>query len=98
MYLVHIHLGPHPAGRPLPDLAADVLQFCATDADRLELTCVHPDALPHPVIALFLIAESLATAEATAHDLWRRTVIAYPHLSAWAVRSAQVPLMPEDLW
>jgi hypothetical protein len=51
---------------------------------------VHADALPHPVLGLYLRADSLAEAEAAADSLWRHVVLLVPQrkfLSRLMVRS-----------
>ncbi|SEM40456.1 hypothetical protein [Streptacidiphilus jiangxiensis] len=92
MYLVHVRLG-EPGHAPLPDDAAALVRSCARPADGLEFVVAHPAAMPDPVLGLFLIADSLADAEARAFRICRLALERYAPLSTWALVEAQVPLL-----
>jgi N-acetylglutamate synthase-like GNAT family acetyltransferase len=99
MYLVHVHLGPHPDGRRLPGTATTAaLAGCAAaaaGAGRLEHVSVHADAPAHPVVGVYLRAASLEAAEGAAEALWRCAAASHPWLEDWEFRCAEVPLLPD---
>lgn len=94
MYLVHLAIAS-PGDAPLPADIKKMLEAIAPDV--LEHVGVHPQARPHSVISLFLRVASLSEAEATAEQIWERTVAAYSQLTEWSLIRAEVPLLPYDL-
>ncbi|MGC9437697.1 hypothetical protein [Streptomyces sp. WG5] len=92
MYLVHVRLCG-PPGRPLPPDAHTLVLSHAQDDDGLEHVCLHPHARPDPVLGLYLIADTLDTAETKAVALCNRALLGTPELDAWSVRSAAAPLI-----
>jgi hypothetical protein len=73
MFLIHARLGV-PAGAPLPPGTASLFSSCARPGEGLEHLAVHEDAGGGAVVALFLLADDLRTAEATAAAICRRTL------------------------
>jgi hypothetical protein len=97
MYLVHAHLLPPPERPPLPPDAAACTRAHARPEDRLEHACAHPHAEPHPVLGLYVLAESLAQAELYAARLCRRVLSGCPELRGWTLLRARVPLLLDPL-
>lgn len=93
MYLVHLRLLPHPEGERLPDSTAALLtQGRDLGADRIEHVSVHADAIPCPVVGLYVHAPTLERAEAAARQAWIRAVVDHPPLGRWELVTAEVPL------
>ncbi|MEU7553075.1 hypothetical protein AB0B01_12125 [Streptomyces sp. NPDC044571] len=100
MYLVHVHLDPHPGSDLLSEEDATRLAAAAatTSADVIHVA-VHGDARSHPVVGVFLRAADIESAEAAAAELWRRAADGHPRLRDWRLRRAEVPLvMPLLEW
>ncbi|WEB42139.1 hypothetical protein MOV08_24710 [Streptomyces yunnanensis] len=98
LYLVHIHLAPHPMGIPLPlCAAAAVADASPRDAGVVHVTA-HPMGGPNPVIGVYLRSETLESAEAAGYTLWRNTVGNLPCMGGWAFLRAEVPLIPQGQW
>ncbi len=91
MYLVHTALH-HPEGVPLPAAAA----VAAACLDNVEHASVHPDARPHPVLALYIRAGSLTAAAAVAADAWH-TAAAQGPMEGWAVVRIRAHLLAADI-
>ncbi|GGW53305.1 hypothetical protein GCM10010503_33140 [Streptomyces lucensis JCM 4490] len=94
MYLVHLHLGPHPAGLRLPEDTASVVAGAAPDAAFLRHATVH--AGDEPALGLFLSAEGPEQAQTTARLVWWRAVAARPELGGWPVLGTRLALTPPD--
>ncbi|MCX5382580.1 hypothetical protein [Streptomyces sp. NBC_00083] len=91
MYLVHARL-LGPPGAPLPLDTLDLVNAGARPDDGLEHVAVHPAARPHPVIGLYVRADSLAAAEHRAFALCRRA-LKERAFGGWSLLNAQVPLL-----
>ncbi|MFE9400650.1 hypothetical protein ACFYNY_02610 [Streptomyces sp. NPDC006530] len=91
MYLVHARL-LGPPGTPMPAAARELVNVKARPRDGLEHVTVHADARPHPVIGLYVRAADLASAEARAFALVRRT-LATGVFDGWSLLDAHVPLV-----
>ncbi|MFD3547487.1 hypothetical protein ACFWUW_18115 [Streptomyces sp. NPDC058655] len=96
MYLVHVHLRPPASAPRLPDATARLLILLAEGREAVTHVSVHPDPPTHPVIGLFLRADSLAEAEASAQRLWHHLHHARHPLAAWTLLRAEVPLHPHS--
>ncbi|WP_432122388.1 hypothetical protein [Streptomyces sp. S1] len=97
MYLVHVGLRA-PAPRVSPhELTAPLVRSHVHPEDRAEHISVHPRALPHPVIGVYLRAASLAEAEAWAADLVDRVLARCPELSGWSPLRPEAPLLAPEL-
>ncbi|MCF2530037.1 hypothetical protein [Yinghuangia soli] len=94
MYLIHAQLAPCPGGA-LPTGTAALISAAAETDDGLEHTILHPQALPHPVLGLFVAAESLLAAEEAALRLCRRAARVVPSLAGITVVSCGAPLVPD---
>jgi hypothetical protein len=97
MYLVHAHLMPPSPGRTLPPDVAVCARTHARPQDRLEHACAHPLAHPHPVLGVYLLADSLAQAESNAARLCRRVLSDCPALHGWTLLRAHAPLLLDPL-
>ncbi|MEU9047758.1 MULTISPECIES: hypothetical protein [unclassified Kitasatospora] len=93
MYLVHAALQPVPPGRPLPGDARELLWAAVRPEDRVEHVVVHPDAVPDPVLGVYVLAESLASAEHRASEFCRRALVAVPEFAGWKAMKAAAPLV-----
>ncbi len=100
MYLVHARLrAPRPLSPPapgfclLPTETGRWAMSLAVPTDGVEHVAVHPRALPHPVLGLYLLADRLEAAEESARVLVARTLAAHPELSGWKLLGAQAPLV-----
>ncbi|MEV0218272.1 hypothetical protein [Streptomyces sp. NPDC050704] len=91
MYLVHARLRTR-GGRDLPADAGISVLSQALPEERVEHVAVHPRAVPHPVLGLYLIADRLEVAERRAAEVCRRALLRCPQLAGWELVSAQVPL------
>ncbi|MFF1414161.1 hypothetical protein ACFVX6_30955 [Streptomyces sp. NPDC058289] len=91
MYLVHARL-QGPPGVVLPPQATSLVRALAREDDGLEHVSAHPRALPHPVVGLFLQAESLEEAESNAAGLCRR-VLECAEFTGWSLVLAQAPMV-----
>ncbi|MFJ3727792.1 hypothetical protein ACIPYQ_35210 [Streptomyces sp. NPDC090045] len=96
MYLVHARLRPPPQGGELPpDLRAFIYE-CARPEEGVEHVSVHGDASSAPVLGLFLLADSLARAEANAAAVCARLLEIHPELPGWTLVRAEAPLLVID--
>ncbi|WP_407838166.1 hypothetical protein ACE1OC_20070 [Streptomyces sp. DSM 116496] len=68
------------------------MRALAREGDGLEHVAAHPRALPHPVVGLFLRAESLMEAESNAAVLCRR-VLECAEFTGWSLVLAQAPMV-----
>ncbi|MFI8418921.1 hypothetical protein [Streptomyces sp. NPDC085479] len=93
MQLIHAALRPLGPGAVLPPHLNELFLSAARDEDRVEHVVTHVHATPHPVVAVFLLADSLSEAEARAEALCRRALATQPSLAAWELVSATVPLV-----
>ncbi|MFQ6148787.1 hypothetical protein ACLMNJ_38065 [Streptomyces seoulensis] len=87
MYLIHTRLGGAGAAAP-PDDVAHLVLAAANAGDGIEHVGAHPEAVPHPVLALWVVAPSLREAEARALEVCRRALAGSPKLRGWEVLSA----------
>ncbi|OEJ24416.1 hypothetical protein AR457_07600 [Streptomyces agglomeratus] len=94
MYLVHIHLVPHPRGDLLPDCTRAAITAAAADIAEVVHIALHPDAKPGPVIGVYLAFDSLRAAEAAALDIWDAARCRHAYLRNWELVRAEVPIMP----
>ncbi|MFE1308276.1 hypothetical protein [Streptomyces sp. NPDC058755] len=90
MYLVHLHLGPHPAGLELPEDTAQAVTDTAPPAAALRHVTVH--ASDEPAVGLYLAADGPQQAESTARLLWWSTVAARPRLGGWPLLGIRVTI------
>ncbi|MEV7523868.1 hypothetical protein [Streptomyces sp. NPDC091371] len=96
MYLVHARLEPSAQGGELPsDLRALVYESTRPE-DGVEHVSVHGDVPSAPVLGLFLMAGSLAQAEANAAAVCARLLEIHPELAGWTLVRAEVPLLVID--
>lgn len=98
MYLVHVHLWPHPCGDELPASTATALADCGSDVEGFEHVSLHRENESGPVVGVYLRASSLEAAESTAESLWWRACTAHSWLYGWKFRRAEVPLMTPELF
>ncbi|MFD9537837.1 hypothetical protein [Streptomyces sp. NPDC060010] len=94
MYLVHAHLRPPVPGAALPTRLPALAHAAARPEDAVEHISVHADALPDPVIGLYVLADSLPQAEAAAGAVCARLLDGHPELLGWRLVRAEVPLVP----
>ncbi|MGW8353113.1 hypothetical protein [Streptomyces wedmorensis] len=92
MYLIHARLQP-PGAQLLPEDAAVRALALALPEERVEHVSAHPDALPLPVLGVFLLAGSLAEAESGTTALCLRLLARHPALAGWHLRTAEAPLL-----
>ncbi|MBV6698587.1 hypothetical protein [Kitasatospora aureofaciens] len=93
MYLVHAALRPLSPGLQLPLGARDLLLAAVRPDDRIEHLVVHSDATPGPALGVYLLADSLAEAEARTAAFCGRVLAAVPQLAGWRTERAAVPLV-----
>ncbi|MFD5461596.1 hypothetical protein ACFWIQ_02050 [Kitasatospora sp. NPDC127059] len=93
MYLVHVALQPGSPGRPLPHDARELLLAAIRPEDRVEHVVVHPYATPDPVLGLYLLADSLTSAERRASAFCRRALATVPPFAGWRAMTAAAPLV-----
>ncbi|MFI5637932.1 hypothetical protein ACIA8H_11015 [Streptomyces goshikiensis] len=94
MYLVHAGLRASEPGSQLPSETAELIRSVAdTDGPPAEHVSAHPDALPDPVVGVFLVADGLAEAERTAETLFRRALAVVPALRGWRLTRVGAPLV-----
>ncbi|WP_309053180.1 hypothetical protein [Streptomyces sp.] len=96
MYLVHAHLRPPAQGGELPSDVRALVHGCARPGEGVEHVSVHGDVPSAPVLGLFLLAESLARAEASAAAVCGRLLESRPELSGWTLLRAEAPLIVID--
>ncbi|MFF5445034.1 hypothetical protein [Streptomyces sp. NPDC012888] len=92
MYLIHAQLLA-PPGTTLPADAARYALALARPHEGVEHVTPHPHALPHPVLGVFLVADSLHEAEDRAAALCRRLLECHEGMAGWGLRRAEVPLL-----
>lgn len=92
MYLVHALVQARP-GAALPADTRSLVLAHAREEDGVEHVSVHPHALPHPVLGLYVQARNLADAESRATALCRRVLTNCPEFDGWSLLSAQAPLV-----
>ncbi|MFJ9446688.1 hypothetical protein ACIRRH_33240 [Kitasatospora sp. NPDC101235] len=93
MYLVHTVLRPDAPGRVLPVDTRGLLLAAVLPEDRVEHLVVHPDALPHPVLGVYLVTGSLAEAEHRAAAFCRRALAVAPAFAGWSEAGTAAPLV-----
>jgi hypothetical protein len=95
MYLVHLHLRPTGSSPPrvLPGRIASGLRAAARAEDGVEHVAVHEDARPYPVLGVYVVADRLEEAEASATRVWDRALASCPDLGGWALAEARTPLI-----
>ncbi|MFE4974319.1 hypothetical protein ACFRAR_19690 [Kitasatospora sp. NPDC056651] len=93
MYLVHTALRPDAPGRVLPYGARDLLLAAARPEDGVEHLAVHRGAVPHPVLGVFLVADSLAEAERRAAAFCCHALAVEPQFTGWSLAGIAVPLI-----
>lgn len=96
MYLVHAHLEPPAQGGELPPDLRALAYECARPEDGVEHVSVHGGASLAPVLGLFLLADSLARAEANTAAVCARLLESHPELSGWTLLRAEAPLLTID--
>ncbi|MFD9336334.1 hypothetical protein ACFWBF_18310 [Streptomyces sp. NPDC060028] len=95
LYLIHVHLAPHPAGIPLPLHAAPVIAGAVPPDAGVLHVAVHPSGGPGPVVGVYLECAALDLAEAAARRAWHGVVRALPWFGGWAFLQAEAPLIPD---
>ncbi|MEV7776780.1 hypothetical protein [Kitasatospora sp. NPDC088351] len=93
MYLVHTALQPGAAGGPLPPDARELLLAAARVEDRIEHVVLHPHAVPHPVLGVYLLADSMEEAEARVAGFCDRALAAVRPFTGWCAAPPTVPLV-----
>ncbi|MER6392845.1 hypothetical protein ABT236_30850 [Streptomyces sp. NPDC001523] len=96
MYLVHARLRPPARGGEAPSHLRSLVYAFARPEDAVEHVSVHVDAAPGPVLGLFVLADSLAQAEANAEAVCARLLSGHPALMGWTLVHAEVPLLVLD--
>jgi hypothetical protein len=91
VYLVHARLRAPTATAVLPSAMADLVLAHGRPEDRVEHISFHPLADPHPVLGLWLLAESSAEATARAAALCARAVAASALLRGWLLSDVGPP-------
>ncbi|MFJ2897795.1 hypothetical protein ACIO87_23255 [Streptomyces sp. NPDC087218] len=94
MYLIHVRLGP-PQGESLPSGVSELIQAVAVPGDGLEHVAVHPETAAGPVLGLFITADHLEAAEATAAALCLRAVGVCPDLRGFEVLAWHAEMVPQ---
>lgn len=98
LYLVHVHLAPHPSGTPLPRGVAAVITRAAPPETAILHATVHPADGPVPAVGIFLESAAPELAESAARVAWWTAVGMQPHLAEWNLLSASVSLAPGTAW
>nr|BEK67692.1 hypothetical protein KPHV_49190 [Kitasatospora purpeofusca] len=93
MYLVHTALRSAAPGPSLPPDTRDLLSALVRPGDGIEHLVLHRDAVPEPVLGLYVLADSLAEAEQRATEFCRSALAALPGLRGWRAARAAVPLI-----
>ncbi len=93
MYLVHAVLRHPAAGAALPPDTRELLSALVRPGDRIEHLVLHRDAVPDPVLGLFLLADSLTEAESRAAAFCRTALGSFPELLGWWADRVDVPLV-----
>lgn len=89
MHLVHIFLLPHPRGMRLPGRTARLVASSVAPGDTIEHVSLHPCTLPLPVVGVYVHAETMETAEASAAVAWQRASERDAELREWRFLYAQ---------
>jgi hypothetical protein len=99
MYLVHLHLCRADGSPPtaLPEPIGGAVRAAGQGRDGVEHVAVHRDAHPHPVLGVFVIADTLEDAEARARRAWQYAHARHPWLRPWALVQAAAPLIEPAL-
>ncbi|WP_175411371.1 hypothetical protein [Streptomyces sp. TRM64462] len=93
MYLIHLHLAPHPVGLPLPeDTAAVVTDAVRPGSGVVRHVTVHPADGHGLVVGLYVAADGPEQAEAAARVTWWRAVAARPRLGGWPLLSTELAM------
>lgn len=98
MFLIHARLTADGQAA-LPDEVADIVRQCARPEDRLEHVSPHPEALPGPVLGLYLLSSTLEEAELAAVSVCMRALETSQRLRGFrllACDPAPVPLLAQD--
>ncbi|MGA5495200.1 hypothetical protein ACPCSP_12625 [Streptomyces cinereoruber] len=93
MQLIHAALRPLGPDAVLPPHLSELILSAARADERVEHVVTHVHARPHPVIGVFLLADTLSEAEARAEALCRRVLKTQASLAGWELVSATVPLV-----
>ncbi|MGG8408500.1 hypothetical protein ACM614_18840 [Streptomyces sp. 12297] len=73
-----------------------LLYGCARPEESVEHVSVHPDPPSAPVLGLYLLAGSLARAEANAAAVCTRLLASHRAFSGWTLLRAEAPLVRVD--
>ncbi|MFJ8661227.1 hypothetical protein [Streptomyces sp. NPDC093795] len=93
MYLVHLHLNAPPGAGDLP---RGVEAALSEVQPAVELAVRHVRAEADPVVALYMRAPDLHTAEYWAAAAWRLAARRILGAGAWTLLKAEVPLLVVD--
>ncbi|MEV6971920.1 hypothetical protein [Kitasatospora sp. NPDC093806] len=93
MYLVHAALRRPADGRALPPGVRGLLLAARCPGEGIEHVVVHREAVPHPVLGVFLLAGSLVEAERRVAVFCDRVLAGVPELAGWRVERAEAPLV-----
>ncbi|MFE6223899.1 hypothetical protein [Streptomyces sp. NPDC057854] len=93
MYLIHASLRALGGAATLPSDTRALVLGQVLPGERVEHVAVHADALPHPVLGLYVLSGRLQDAEATARAVCRRALLNCPQLDGWTLLRAQAPLL-----
>lgn len=91
MFLVHVRV--RSSGGAIPADAAVIVAECAEPADRVEHVVLHRVGVDEAVLGVFLLAPSLASAEATVTRVCRTAAARRGELCDWLVGVGEVPLI-----
>ncbi|GAA0380410.1 hypothetical protein [Streptomyces blastmyceticus] len=91
MYLVHARL-QGPPGASLPLETRSLVRSQIRDGDGVEHVTVHPHALPHPVVGLYVRADSLAAAETRVARLCR-LLLGCAGFDGWSLPAVEAPMV-----
>ncbi|GAA3482924.1 hypothetical protein [Streptomyces yanii] len=92
MYLIHAHL-KGPTGAVLTDQTAELIHAWALSQEQVEHVTAHPGAVPHPIVGVYVLADSLHQAEERVAAVCRRALRQEPSLSTWTLVRAEAPLL-----
>ncbi|MER0242317.1 hypothetical protein AAHZ94_09815 [Streptomyces sp. HSW2009] len=92
MYLVHVHLTADSRAT-LPEGAAALITECVGHDEAVEHVVVHPAARGHVVVGVFVIAPSLAVAEAVAEAVCRRALHGREQWRGFTLTDCGVPFV-----